>query len=44
MNHKSFQTFTDCVHIENDNKFTDWDQILMKAGYIENIIKSEKVS
>ena len=28
---KSFHIFTDCLHIENDKKFTDWDQILMKT-------------
>ena len=39
---KSFQTFTDCVHIENDTKFTDWDQSLIKTEQFENVIQSEK--
>ena len=32
-----------CVHIENDKKFTNWNQILMKTENFENIIQSEKV-
>ena len=31
---KSFQTFTDCAHFENDEKIMDGDLILMKNGII----------
>ena len=32
-----------CVHIENDKKFTNWNQILMKTENFKKIIQSEKV-
>ena len=43
--HESVKVFklTDCVHIENDKKFKEWDQILMKTELFDNVIHSEKV-